>query len=152
MNSRCFKAVLGAIFLCTYSCDVFEFGNQKQTYPEFDYDLTNLTVIHNIDTKENIEIRKVARIESIVGVFKDSANYYRDQMIKRTGQKPIYSMKLISKIDTLHLSIYEVPNEESKLEMGFLEDFEKGNPNKFRVFHRFYINKKLLTLIGPDSR
>jgi hypothetical protein len=138
---------IGIFSLSCVSCHNLVFKDEKQVYPKNEFKDISEIEIYDYVSKKKWKITDSVKIESYVAYFKDSSNYFKNEMIKFNGVKSIYSIEFINNLDTLNFQIY--PTEKNdKLEVGFLEPIKPGSDKwSWRKFNRFYLNQNLLDLI-----
>ena len=135
-----------------FSClDLLDPKDKPQVYPNTDYKNVKSIILYNYIANKV----KILNDEKQTAVFKtffqDSSNYFKTELRKFNGVKPIYRIDLISNSDTLLFKVYPTITK-SKIEIDFMEPYDPENKWKSRKVHRFYLNDELTKLIDNSIK
>lgn len=150
MNIGHIKTLYIFTLVSLLSCNNLEREKKKQVYPLYNYDLIKELKIYDINEDEEQVINGFDQIDSFKEIMKDSTNYFLEELITPKGVKADYSITIFSEQDTLDLAIFPT-SEVDKIKIGFFESIDLENPNDFRRFNNFYMNKKLIEFIYKYS-
>ncbi|NAS12907.1 hypothetical protein [Poritiphilus flavus] len=124
------------------------FKEKEQVFPDIPYD-----EVHEIRVYEDGEkiIQNKEDVAIILNAFRDSANFFYGELVKRQVNERELTLDLVAIGDTLTLEVYST-EQSQKLEIGFLDAYDINQPDKFRRYNRFYINKNVLNLIRNNRK
>ncbi|MFK5878522.1 MAG: hypothetical protein QM478_03385 [Flavobacteriaceae bacterium] len=118
-----------------------------QVYPKNDFENINQIEINQYNSQSKKTLTDLAQIELFTNFLQDSTNYFKTDLIKFNGVKPIYFLNFITDKENLELVLY--PSKKGgKIEVGFFSPIEdKKVQNAYREYHRFYVKLEIIDLI-----
>ncbi len=129
------------------SCSNFSPIGKDQIIPKIEFNSVNKIEVSKHRSELKFQIRDSIQIKEIINIFKDSANYYKNDKIKTDGFYPLYSLNFTSKENIPDIQIYKNENME-RIILGYFEPVNsESDKSSWRSYNRFYLNSKLLTTI-----
>ena len=139
--------ILGIAIITICSCSNFSPIGKDQIIPNIEFNSVNEIEVSKHRSEFKFKITDSIQIKEIISIFKDSANYYKNDKIKTDGFEPTYTLNFGSKENIPDLQIYQNENME-KIILGYFKPVEsESEKSSWRSYNRFYINSKLFTTI-----